>query len=271
MRDGDSNAYSGAPLAEDAFPRTVANPAVSELPSRTANEAHPTLAQVDEELELLVRAAAASGPSCRLDRSRTQRTPLPSCRPTPAFDRSPSPHGWSPPLPSTGCRRNGSSIRSPTRPVPNWRSAPTRSSSRSMPTRRPIRASPSCPRRRRSRASSGSQRRSSTRPTSRSGESARAETSSALHASIRSRCTRPPRPSPPPQSAAPRSNGSTATTSSRRPDLPLAAAGGSTRRLSSACPTARERPHRRVDPACDGHAACTGARARDAARAQRRP
>ncbi len=61
MRDGDSDAYPGAPVTEDVFPRTVANRAVSELPSGTANEAHPTLSQVDEELELLVRAAAASG------------------------------------------------------------------------------------------------------------------------------------------------------------------------------------------------------------------
>ena len=61
MSDGDSVAYPGAPVAEDASPTKVANGAVSELPNGTANQAHPTLPQADEGLELLARVAAESG------------------------------------------------------------------------------------------------------------------------------------------------------------------------------------------------------------------
>jgi len=56
--DADSTAIPGAPLAEDVSPRTVANGAVSELPEGTAPQAHPTLPQADEGLELLARVAA---------------------------------------------------------------------------------------------------------------------------------------------------------------------------------------------------------------------
>jgi signal transduction histidine kinase len=61
VSDGDSVAYPGAPVAEDVFPRTQANGAVSELPDGTANQTHSMRPVADEGLELLARVAAESG------------------------------------------------------------------------------------------------------------------------------------------------------------------------------------------------------------------
>ncbi len=61
MVDGDSVAYRGGPVAEDVFPRTQANGAVSELPDGAANQTHGTRPVADEGLELLARVAAEAG------------------------------------------------------------------------------------------------------------------------------------------------------------------------------------------------------------------
>jgi signal transduction histidine kinase len=59
--DGNSVAYAGGPVAEEVFPRTVANGGVSELPDEAANQAHLNRPAVDEGLELLALAAVGPG------------------------------------------------------------------------------------------------------------------------------------------------------------------------------------------------------------------